>query len=281
LSRTNEQLRVRRQDTLEVSDASETMKIPFQKYEATGNDFVIIDNREGKYSFSTPQIKKICDRKFGVGADGLMLIEKHPALDFNLIYYNADGSPSLCGNGSRAAVKMVSSLGMINGHATFNAYDGVHDADLLVNSSVRLKMHDVKEVKKSNDGIFINTGSPHFIKAVERTKDFPVIEEGRKIRYSDAFKPAGTNANFIELLPNNSIYVRTYERGVEDETLSCGTGVTAAALASSFQGYRSPISIQTLGGELSVEFKSSQDGSFTDIYLIGPAKKVFEGEIEI
>jgi diaminopimelate epimerase len=257
------------------------MKIPFQKYEATGNDFVIIDNREGKYSFSIDQIKKICDRKFGVGADGLMLIEKHPTLDFNLIYYNSDGSPSLCGNGSRAAVKMASSLGMINGHASFNAYDGTHDADLLSNSIVRLKMNDVKEVKKSNEGFFIHTGSPHFIRTVASTKDFEVVEEGKKIRYSEEFKPSGTNANFIELLPNNSIFVRTYERGVEDETLSCGTGVTAAALASSFQGYRSPVSIQTLGGELSVEFKSSQDVLFTDIYLIGPAKKVFEGFIEM
>jgi diaminopimelate epimerase len=257
------------------------LKIPFQKYEATGNDFVIIDNREGKYSFSIDEVKKICDRKFGVGADGLMLIEKHPTLDFNLIYFNNDGSPSLCGNGSRAAIKMASSLGVINGHAAFNAYDGVHDADLLPNSNVRLKMHDVKEVKKNRDGVFINTGSPHFIQQVDSTKNFPVVEEGRKIRNSDSFKPSGTNANFIQLLPNNTIFVRTYERGVEDETLSCGTGVTAAALASSFEGYRSPVSIQTLGGELSVEFKSSQDGSFTEIYLIGPAKKVFEGTLEL
>lgn len=256
------------------------MKIPFQKYEATGNDFVIIDNREGKLSFSIDQIKKVCDRKFGVGADGLMLIEKHPTLDFNLIYYNSDGSPSLCGNGSRAAVKMASSLGIINGHAAFNAYDGLHEGDLLPNNIVRLKMNDVKEVKKSSEGFFINTGSPHFIRTVASAKSFAVIDEGKKIRYSEDFKPSGTNANFIELLPNNSIFVRTYERGVEDETLSCGTGVTAAALASSFQGYRSPVNIQTLGGELSVEFKSSQDGSFTDVYLIGPARKVFEGMFE-
>jgi diaminopimelate epimerase len=257
------------------------VKIIFQKYEATGNDFVIIDNREGRYSFSIDEIIKICDRKFGVGADGLMLIENHPTLDFNLIYFNSDGSPSLCGNGSRAAVRMASSLGMINGHTAFNAYDGVHDADLLTNSIVRLKMNDVKEVKKSSDGFFINTGSPHFIRTVTSTKDFAVAEEGKKIRYSEAFKPNGTNANFIELLSDNTIFVRTYERGVENETLSCGTGVTAAALASSFQGYRSPVSIQTLGGELSVEFKSSQDGSFVDIYLIGPAKKVFEGTLEL
>jgi diaminopimelate epimerase len=257
------------------------MKIPFQKYEATGNDFVIIDNRKGEYSFSIDQIKKICDRKFGVGADGLMLIERHPTLDFNLIYFNSDGSASLCGNGSRAAVRMASSLGMINGHATFNAYDGLHDAEVLPNSIVRLKMNDVREVKRSDNGFFINTGSPHFIQTVSNAKDFAVVEEGKKIRYSESFKPGGTNANFIELLPNNTIFVRTYERGVEDETLSCGTGVTAAAIAAKFQGYQSPVGIRTLGGELSVEFKSSQDGSFTDVYLIGPAKKVFEGTLEL
>jgi diaminopimelate epimerase len=257
------------------------MKIPFQKYEATGNDFVIIDNRKGEYFFSIDQIKKICNRKFGVGADGLMLIERHPTLDFNLIYFNSDGSASLCGNGSRAAVRMASSLGMINGHATFNAYDGLHDAEVLPNSIVRLKMNDVREVKKSDNGFFINTGSPHFIQTVSNAKDFAVVEEGKKIRYSELFKPGGTNANFIELLPNNTIFVRTYERGVEDETLSCGTGVTAAAIAAKFQGYQSPVGIRTLGGELSVEFKSSQDGSFTDVYLIGPAKKVFEGTLEL
>ncbi len=257
------------------------MKIPFQKYEATGNDFVIVDNRKGAYSFSADQVKKICDRKFGVGADGLILIEKHPTLDFDLIYFNSDGSPSLCGNGSRAAVKMASSLGMINGHTLFNAYDGIHEGELLPNSIVRLKMHDVKEVKKNNEGVFINTGSPHFIQEVESTKNFPVVAEGKKIRYSDTFKPNGTNVNFVELLSDNTIFVRTYERGVEDETLSCGTGVTAAALASSLRAYHSPIKIKTLGGELSVEFKSGQDGSFTDIYLIGPAKKVFEGILEL
>ncbi len=262
-------------------NVSIAMKIPFQKYEATGNDFVIIDNREGKYSFSVPQIKKICDRKFGIGADGLLLIENHPDLDFNLVYYNSDGSPSLCGNGSRAAVKMAYSLGMISDHTSFNAYDGSHEADLLSTQIVQLKMNDVKDVKKIGNDLFINTGSPHLIQVVSETKNFPVVEEGRKIRYSEPFQPSGTNANFIQLLPNNTVYVRTYERGVEDETLSCGTGVTAAALASSFLGYHSPVSIQTLGGMLSVEFKSSQDGSFTDVYLIGPAKKVFEGILEL
>jgi diaminopimelate epimerase len=198
-----------------------------------------------------------------------------------LVYFNADGSPSLCGNGSRAAVKMASVLGIVNGKAKFNAYDGVHEAQLLPDGNVRLKMSDVKEVKKSGEDLFINTGSPHFIHWVHKINDYPVFDEGKKIRYSEAFKPAGTNVNFVEQLGHNSLFVRTYERGVENETLSCGTGVTAAALASTLRQNISPVTVKTLGGELTVEFKVSHDGSFTDIFLIGPAKMVFEGVLEL
>jgi diaminopimelate epimerase len=275
------------------------MKFHFYKYQATGNDFVLIDNRSGEYSFSADQIKKICDRKFGIGADGLMLIEKHPALDFNLVYYNSDGSQSLCGNGSRAAMHFASFLGIVNGWASFNAYDGRHDAELLPSEIVRLKMNDTNDVTAVGSDFKINTGSPHLIKFVEKGKDFPVFDEGKKIRYSDTYKEKGINVNFVELLPNNTIFVRTYERGVENETLSCGTGVTAAALAASLKGYTSPVSIKTLGGELQVEFKSGQSaahladgkgqaglptgqaGTFQDIFLIGPAKMVFQGELEL
>ena len=258
--------------------------IPFYKYQATGNDFVLIDNRSGSYSFSKEQIVKICDRRFGVGADGLMLIEKHPTLDFNLVYYNSDGSQSLCGNGSRAAVKMASSLGMVNGKTTFNAYDGSHEAELLSNDIVRLKMNDVNGVKEIEKDFFLNTGSPHLIKFVTDLKNYPVVEDGRKIRYSDGYKPGGTNANFVELNGSNSIYVRTYERGVENETLSCGTGVTAAALVASLKGYSSPVAVKVPGGELSVEFKAKHIGqtvSFHEIFLIGPAKMVFQGTLEL
>ncbi|HLZ17733.1 MAG TPA: diaminopimelate epimerase [Cyclobacteriaceae bacterium] len=257
------------------------MQLRFQKYQATGNDFVIVDNRGGTYSLSVDDIRKICNRKFGIGADGIMLIEKHPSLDFNLIYFNADGSPSLCGNGSRAAVKMASALGMVDGKARFMAFDGDHEAELMANGNVRLKMNDVKEVKRVGTDLFIHTGSPHLIQQVTDVKNFPVFEDGQKIRYRNDFKPGGTNANFVELLGANSIFVRTYERGVENETLSCGTGVTAAALASSFSQYRSPVTVKTLGGELSVEFNLRHDGSFTDIFLIGPAKMVFTGTLEL
>lgn len=257
------------------------MKFHFYKYQATGNDFVLIDNRSGEYNFSIDQIKKICDRKFGIGADGLMLIEKHPTLDFNLVYYNSDGTQSLCGNGSRAATHFASFLKVVNGHATFNAYDGHHDAELLPNNIVRLKMNDTNDLTPIGADYKINTGSPHLIHFVDRVSEYPVVQEGKSIRYSDTYKEKGINVNFVELLPNNTIFVRTYERGVEDETLSCGTGVTAAALAASKKGYKSPITIKTLGGNLSVEFKSSQPSVFEEIFLIGPAVQVFEGDFTL
>jgi diaminopimelate epimerase len=257
------------------------MSIHFYKYQANGNDFVVIDNRKAGLSLSPEQIVRICDRRFGIGADGVMLIENHPSLHFDLQYFNSDGSQSLCGNGSRAAMQFASHLGLVNGKATFNAYDGPHDAEILASGVVRLRMNNVTEVKMIGDDYFINTGSPHYIKAVTNIQDYPVFEEGKTIRYSTDFKPGGTNVNFVELRDNNSIFVRTYERGVENETLACGTGVTAAALAMSAKGYKSPISIKTLGGYLSVEFKSGQGGTFHDIFLIGPAKMVFEGHLEL
>lgn len=261
------------------------MKIHFYKYQATGNDFVMIDNRSGELSLSIEQIQKICDRKFGVGADGLMLIEKHSALDFNLTYYNQDGSQSLCGNGSRAAMSFASFLKIVNGKASFNAYDGRHDATLEKDGIVRLKMANTHGIKRYGNDLWVDTGAPHLIRFVDNAREVPVFEEGRSIRYSDTFKPAGTNANFVELLPDNTIFVRTYERGVENETLSCGTGVTAAAIASSTRGYKSPVKIKTLGGELSVEFKTSQSAasseSFEEVFLVGPAKMVFQGELEL
>lgn len=269
------------------------MKIHFFKYQATGNDFVIIDNRDQQVRFSTEQIQLICDRKFGIGADGLMLIEGHPSADFLLTYYNSDGSQSLCGNGSRAAVTMAIRLGIVRQTASFEAYDGLHEAQLLPNSQeIRLKMNDVSEVKAYGSDYFIHTGSPHYIRFVDDVANFPVVEEGRKLRYSELFQPGGTNVNFVQRLPDGSIFVRTYERGVEDETLSCGTGVTACALAASLHSLESPVRVKTKGGHLSVEFKSGHYGlsvdrsasaspAFTSIFLVGPAKMVFEGDLEL
>lgn len=268
------------------------MKLPFFKYQATGNDFVMVDNRNGAVHLSTEQVQAICDRKFGVGADGLMLLELHPKENFNLVYYNSDGSQSLCGNGSRAAVQLASTLGMINGKATFQAFDGPHQGEVLPAGIIKIRMNDVEEIRPVGDDWFIYTGSPHLIRFVDEVENYPVVEEGRRIRYSDAFEPGGTNVNFVALKGDNTLYVRTYERGVENETLSCGTGVTAAALAASLRGYRSPVRIQTRGGELSIEFKSGHSGhignatastpiSFHDIFLVGPAKMVFQGVLEL
>ncbi|MGE0588902.1 MAG: diaminopimelate epimerase [Cyclobacteriaceae bacterium] len=266
------------------------MPIHFHKYQATGNDFVLIDNRQSQKKFNTEEIKKICDRKFGVGADGLILIEQG-ASDFEVIYYNSDGSQSLCGNGCRAAVNFASHLGIINGSTSFAAYDGEHSAEILANGNIKLKMNDVKEVSRIGEDFFINTGSPHLIRFVENTNDLDVVAEGRRIRYDKKFQPEGTNANFVKLGANDTITVRTYERGVENETLSCGTGVTAAALAASFKGYKSPVNVSVKGGSLSVEFTrdngatlsdaKDQAPAFREVFLVGPAKMVFEGDLEL
>jgi len=255
--------------------------ITFQKYQATGNDFILIDNRDNNIKLSSNQIQQLCDRKFGVGADGLILIENHGKADFNVVYYNPDGSQSLCGNGSRAAVHLAQSLGIADKQTNFNAYDGIHDAFISTSGLISVKMMDVSEVKEKGTDYFLNTGSPHHISFVSKIETYPVYEEGRKIRYSEQYKPAGCNVNFVELLDDNCIYVRTYERGVENETLSCGTGVTAAALAASLKGYNSPIKVKTKGGELEISFKSAQANQFHHIFLSGPAKMVFEGRLEL
>jgi diaminopimelate epimerase len=257
------------------------MKIQFTKYQATGNDFILIDNRERKIIITSEQIVRLCDRKFGIGADGLILIDPSASADFSVNYYNSDGSQSLCGNGSRAAVHFAAQLGLLKNKTAFDAYDGHHEAELLQNDIVRLRMNDVASMHHTNDELFLNTGSPHVIRFVDGVDRYPVYDEGKAIRYSEPYKPAGTNVNFVELQGDNTIFVRTYERGVENETLSCGTGVTAAALAAATKGYNAPVAINTPGGSLSVEFKTGQAGTFTDIYLIGPAKMVFEGTLEL
>jgi len=263
-------------------------RIHFYKYQAAGNDFVVIDNTAGNWKFTKDQVAAVCDRRYGVGADGLMLVEKHPSLNFNLEYFNSDGSQSLCGNGSRAAMHFASKLGLVNGKGTFNAFDGKHSAEFLSNGLIKLMLNPVNGIKTIGTDLYLDTGSPHLIRFVDDVASYPVYEEGRKIRYDEAFKPGGTNVNFVELLGDNTIYVRTYERGVENETLSCGTGVTAAALAASLKNYHSPVRIKTRGGDLAVEFKSShsdlpagQAGTFHEISLIGPAKMVFEGDLEL
>lgn len=241
----------------------------------------MVDNRDPERQFSKDQIAHLCHRKFGIGADGLILIQNHDYNDFEMVYYNPDGSQSLCGNGSRCAVNFAHFLGIIEQKTTFLAYDGEHEAEILPNGWVKLKMKDVQNVRLMGDGMFIDTGSPHLVKHVVNLKNYKVYKEGKAIRNGGLFKAEGVNVNFVETLGNNNIFVRTYERGVEDETLSCGTGVTAAAIASSEKGLTSPIGIKTLGGELEVEFKSNPNKHYTSVYLTGPALQVFQGSFQL
>jgi diaminopimelate epimerase len=253
----------------------------FHKYQATGNDFILIDNRKGIFPSDISIIPLLCDRRFGIGSDGLILIQDHEDADFEMIFYNPDMTQSLCGNGSRCAVRFAHNLGMINQDCSFVAFDGRHEASINSEGIVSLKMQNVQNVSELQDGTFVDTGSPHLIRFVQDIDHIDVYGRGREIRYSDQFKENGVNVNFVEIVSNDQIHVRTYERGVENETLSCGTGVTAAAIACSQRNITGPVRIITKGGELRVDFKTDEHGNFKEIYLIGPAEQVFKGEIEL
>ncbi len=252
----------------------------FYKYQAGGNDFVLVDNRKVKRTFSVEEIARICHRRFGVGADGVILIEDDPRADFKMVYFNSDGSQSLCGNGCRTAVDLATRLKMVKNKASFAAYDGVYTAEWTADGSVRLKMAPVHQIDQHGDDYFVDTGSPHVVRFVTGLPMFPVVEEGRRIRNSGRYAPGGTNVNFIELKADGSVAMRTYERGVEDETLSCGTGAVAAALVASKKSVSSPVKIIAPGGELKVEFTNAGGTGFDPVYLEGPVKMVFEGELD-
>lgn len=259
------------------------MNMEFDKYQGTGNDFVIADNRDGRYNGLTQQkVAAICDRRFGIGADGLMLLQLKDGYDFEMVYYNADGKEgSMCGNGGRCLVNFARKMKVIESTAHFIAADGEHYAEILADGRVKLKMQDVTSVEKGEGYILLNTGSPHYISFQANVKALDVYTIGKKIRYSKRFANEGVNVNFVETL-NESLYVRTYERGVEDETLSCGTGVTAAAIAASGDALKIyQTNISTPGGNLKVQFTKVDDQTFTDVYLIGPAEFVFNGSISI
>ncbi len=260
------------------------MKISFSKYQGTGNDFILIDNREMRFNRPDNElVAKICDRRFGIGADGLMLLQSKIGYDFEMVYYNSDGNESsMCGNGGRCIVEFARTLGLVKTKAHFLASDGEHEA--LVNTGfISLKMNNVSKVEVNADFSYLNTGSPHYVAFVSNVKNYKVFEEGKRIRNSERFKEKGTNVNFIEK-ELNELFVRTYERGVEDETYSCGTGVTAAALVASLKNVSTATDycdIKTLGGKLKVKFTKHPDNSFTDIWLEGPATFVYKGEITI
>lgn len=260
------------------------MKIDFFKYQGTGNDFVILENRTEKYNdLTAKQVKHICHRRFGVGADGLMLLNRHSELDFEMIYYNADGNPgSMCGNGGRCMVQFAKDQGMYKVTYRFMAVDGPHEADIDMHGIVRLKMQNVSSVENHSGYAVLNTGSPHFVKFANNVENIDVVETGREIRNSKQFKKDGINVNFVETIDDDGIYVRTYERGVEDETMSCGTGVTASALmtAHNARGFNR-VKVKTPGGSLSVEYNKIDEEHFENIWLCGPAALVYKGEIEI
>lgn len=264
------------------------MNIPFYKYQGTGNDFVIIDNRKGIFDRSnTALVAQLCHRKFGIGADGFMLLQLHSDFHYEMVYYNADGNESsMCGNGGRCLAAFAKYLNLVEKDALFIASDGPHEA-VVTNAAagsamVSLKMKDVTTIEKGDGFNFLNTGSPHYVKQVQDIQQFDVYKEGKAIRYSERFAKEGTNVNFVEPV-DTGIFVRTYERGVEDETLSCGTGVTAAAIAAVVNGWvktDNTCDIQTLGGNLRVRFNKESDG-FRNVWLEGPATLVFTGEIDI
>jgi len=257
-------------------------KMHFFKYQGTGNDFIILDNRDSSYSdLTTEQIRSLCDRRFGIGADGLMLLDTRPGYDFEMKYYNADGrASSMCGNGGRCLVKFAHDLGIHKSMYHFLASDGPHQAEIDDDGTVSLKMKDVMEIKDYHGDKILNTGSPHYVKMINDVMEYDVFHKGMDIRYGTDFAREGINVNFVEQLKPDEIIVRTYERGVEDETYSCGTGVTASAIVCYHNelGYND-VRVITKGGKLTVKFDRAGDSLFRNVWLCGPALKVFEGDI--
>jgi diaminopimelate epimerase len=261
------------------------VKIHFYKYQGAGNDFVLVDNRQNAVDHHNPAlIARVCDRRFGVGGDGMMFLQQKEGYDFEMVYYNSDGQPSsMCGNGGRCIVAFAKFLGVIDTETSFLAVDGPHYAKISEEGNwVSLQMIDVDDVNTDAEAYVLNTGSPHYVRLVENLGQCNVYEEGQAIRYNDTYKEKGINVNLVEPM-DDGYFVRTYERGVEDETYACGTGVTAVALAMAKHNHQQgsmSTPIKVLGGNLNIRF--NYDGlKYTDIFLEGPAEQVFEGDIEI
>jgi diaminopimelate epimerase len=258
------------------------MEFKFYKYEGTGNDFVLIDNRNLDFPKNNLKlIEQFCNRRFGIGGDGLILLENDSASDFKMVYYNSDGNQSsMCGNGGRCLVAYAKKIGVIQNNATFMAMDGLHHAIIDSNSLVSLQMIAVTEIKINLDYVFLNTGSPHHVVLVDNLSNFDVKKEGAKIRHSSLYGKEGCNVNFVTQITENKFAIRTYERGVEDETLSCGTGATAVAIAMHAlrKTTHNNIVINVEGGMLEVTF-TIENGVYNEVLLKGPATFVFEGLI--
>ncbi len=258
------------------------MKHQFYKYHGTGNDFIIIDNRRNIFDKNNANlVSQWCDRRFGIGADGLILLEDHPNYDFKMVYYNSDGNIStMCGNGGRCITHFAQYLGIIADSAIFEAIDGKHYAKIS-KVGIELQMNAVNDITKYIDHLVLNTGSPHFVTLIENLDDLNVDVEGRAIRYNDQYVKEGINVNFVERVNGSQFRVRTYERGVEGETLSCGTGVTAVAIAMNYIGEteKNEVEVITKGGDLKVTFERQGNTGYDNIWLIGPAQQVYKGEI--
>jgi diaminopimelate epimerase len=259
------------------------MKIEFYKYHGTGNDFVMIDNRNNDFQKSKNVIEQLCDRRFGIGADGLILLENDTDTDFRMVYYNSDGNQSsMCGNGGRCLVAFAKKLQLIENTTTFIATDGLHHATIDENQLISLQMKDVATIKIDENYMFLDSGSPHHITMVDDLKALNIKDLGAKIRYSELYGAVGSNVNFVHQIAENEFAIRTYERGVEDETLSCGTGATAVAIAmnANKKTNANSITIQVEGGTLEVSFIEN-NGKYSSVFLKGPATFVFKGTIEI
>ena len=258
------------------------MKLKFSKYQGAGNDFVMIDDRQQTFPISTKLINRLCDRHFGVGADGLILLQNDTESDFKMVYFNSDGNEStMCGNGGRCIIRFANDLDVASENMTFTAIDGLHHG-IVDNNVIRLQMIDVDEVEDHDHYLFMNTGSPHHVEFVNKVEDVDVYNRGKEIRNGSPYFEKGSNVNFVEVTPDNNLKIRTYERGVENETLACGTGITAAAISAYVKNLvdKKSIEIKALGGDLSVNFEENNH-KFVNVWLNGPAVKVFDGEIEI
>lgn len=260
------------------------MQINFTKYQGTGNDFIIIDNRQLFFpKDDTNLVAQLCDRRFGIGGDGLILLENDATSDFKMVYYNSDGNQStMCGNGGRCLVAFAKRIAVIEKSATFMAVDGLHYAAISDDGIVSLQMQNVTAINSQPEYVFLNTGSPHHIQFENKLQDLDVNKAGSTIRYSDLYGKEGSNVNFVAQEATDFFAIRTYERGVEGETLSCGTGATATAIAMHYLGKTTAnsVGIKVQGGQLEVTFQEA-DGIYSEVFLKGPAVFVFEGIITI
>ena len=261
------------------------MWLDFYKYEATGNDFIVIDNRKQLFDITNNYlVQRLCNRKFGIGSDGLLILQSHNLYDFEMIYLNLDGKiGSFCGNGARCMILFAHKLHLFKNKTLFWSIDGLHQGYLKnTKNEVTIKMKDIERINYHNNDFIIDSGSPHYIKFEPDIKSIDIVKEGRKIRNDNAFKGEGINVNFVTII-DNKLHIRTYERGVEDETLSCGTGAVASSVAYSIKNryYNdNQVKLNTLGGSLEVEFEKI-DNRYQNIYLKGNVREVFNGRINI